>query len=156
MKKLQIDKLLISILAPLLAGFLGSYFTTPNIPTWYASLNKPFFNPPSWLFAPVWTTLYLLMGIAFYLIWTSKSKDKFKAIKLFIFQLVLNSLWSILFFGLQNPPLALAEIIILWIFIYVTIRSFAQINKTASYLLYPYLVWVTFASFLTFAITLLN
>lgn len=155
--KINFQKLIISIFAPLLAGFLGSYFTTPNIPTWYAGINKPFFNPPSWIFAPVWTTLYLLMGIAFYLIWNSeKGEEKSKAIKLFLIQLILNSLWSIFFFGLQIPWLAFAEIIILWIFIFLTIKSFTQINKNASYLLYPYLAWVSFASILNFSIAILN
>ena len=157
MKNINIPKLLISIFTPLLAGFLGSYFTTPNIPTWYASLQKPFFSPPNWLFGPVWTILYLLMGISFYLIWnSSNSKANLSAIRLFIAQLVLNSLWSILFFGIKNPLLAFLEIIILWIFIFLTIKKFSQINQAASYLLYPYLAWVTFASFLNFAIVLLN
>ena len=118
-------KLIISIFSPLLAGFIGSYFTSPNIPTWYASLNKPFFNPPSWLFGPVWTLLYILMGISLYQIWISqKSKQKTKAIKLFLIQLVLNSLWSILFFGLQNPFLAFIEIIFLWFLILALIILF--------------------------------
>lgn len=155
--KIKYSTLGFSIFTPLFAGFLGSYFTAPFIPTWYSTLNKPFFNPPNFIFAPVWTTLYILMGISLYLVIVSKSKkDKILSYKYFFTQLILNTLWSIIFFGMQNPTLAFVEIIILWIFIYKTICEFKKINTTASYLLYPYLAWVSFASLLNLAIVVLN
>ncbi len=150
-------RLIISLGTPLLIGFLGSYFTTPNIPTWYATLAKPALNPPSWVFAPVWTILYLLMGYAFYLIWTQKTKlNKTHAYVLFFIQLFLNLIWSYLFFALRLPPLALVEIIILWLAILLTIFKFKAINKLAAYLLIPYILWVSFATYLTFQVVLLN
>ncbi|MFA6605337.1 MAG: TspO/MBR family protein, partial [Patescibacteria group bacterium] len=121
-------------------------------------LNKPSFNPPSWIFGPVWTTLYILMGIALYLIWQEGLKKAFvkNSFILFIVNLVLNSLWSITFFGLQNPALAFLVIVLLWITILVLIIRFYRINKLASYLLIPYLLWVSFASVLNFSIWQLN
>lgn len=149
--------LIFSIGISLLAGGIGSFFTASSIPTWYATLEKPFFNPPSWIFAPVWTTLYILMGISFYLILVSKTKiNKTRAIQVFIIQLILNTLWSIIFFGLKSPELALIEIVFLWISIVLTIKNFARIQPVASYLLYPYLAWVSFATLLTLAISILN
>lgn len=147
---------MISIGICLLAGVIGSVFTSPSIPTWYAALNKPVFSPPNWIFAPVWTTLYILMGISFYLIWVSKSKLKQKATKLFLMQLGLNVLWSFMFFGLHSPVLAFVNIIALWVLIFLTIQSFRPISKTAAYLLYPYLAWVSFASILNFSLWILN
>lgn len=140
------------------AGIIGSFFTVSQIPTWYADLNKPFFNPPNFLFGPVWTTLYALMGISAYLIWEKgiKKESVKNALILFIIQLSLNSLWSIIFFGFQNPGLAFIEIIILWILILKTFISFNKISKPASYLLTPYIAWVTFAAILNFSIYLLN
>jgi tryptophan-rich sensory protein len=133
------------------AGILGSVFTVPAISGWYVTLNKPSFNPPSWLFGPVWTLLYFLMGISLYLIWIRKGD-----LKWFWVQLFLNSLWSIIFFGLRSPGLALLEIIILWLAILVTIKTYLKTYRPAAYLLYPYLAWVSFASFLNFSIWLLN
>lgn len=155
MKLNNIIKLIISIIICQLAGFIGSLFTSPSIPTWYAALNKPSFNPPNWLFAPVWTALYLLIGIALYLVWINKKRNK-SAITFFTIQLMLNSLWSLLFFGLKNPFLAFIEIIILWSFILLTMISFYKISKPASYLLIPYILWVSFAALLNFSIWLLN
>lgn len=149
-------KLFISLSLPLLAGLIGSYFTVDAINTWYLTLNKPFINPPNWIFGPVWTTLYILMGMSLYLVWITKSNKKVKGMKLFFIQLLLNSLWSILFFGLQSPLLAFLEIILLWIIIFITLQSFWEINKTAGLLLIPYLVWVSFAAILNFYIILLN
>lgn len=150
-------KLIVSILICLSAGFVGSIFTTPSIPTWYAGLNKPFFNPPNWIFAPVWTTLFVLMGISLSLVWRKVNlKNNLKPFLVFGFQLLLNTFWSILFFGLKTPTLALVEIIVLWLAILKTILAFKKISKSASYLLYPYLVWVTFATVLNFATVLLN
>lgn len=154
--RLNLPKLVASIAICLTAGFLGSFFTISAISTWYSTLNKPFFNPPNWIFGPVWTTLYILMGISLYLLWTAKKKGKGPAIKLFLIQLGLNFFWSIIFFGLQNPLLAFAEIIALWIFIFLTIKQSLKIFKPAAYLLYPYLAWVSFASILNLFIVILN
>jgi len=149
--------LLPSLVIPLLAGFVGSLFTVQNIPTWYALLNKPFFNPPNAIFGPTWTTLYLLMGFALYLvIQTETEKRKILAYKFFALQLFLNTLWSILFFGLHAVGLAFIEIVVLWTAIFKNIIEFGKINKLASYLLIPYIAWVTFAAVLNFAILLLN
>lgn len=134
------------------AGLVGSFFTFNSVNTWYITLNKPFFNPPSWIFGPVWTLLYLLMGISLYLVWANKKVS----LKWFWVQLILNSLWSILFFGLKSPTLALFEIFFLWLAILMTIKNFWKYNKTASWLLSPYLLWVTFASILNLSIVLLN
>ena len=156
--KIDFLKLVISIFLPLIAGFIGSVFTTSSITTWYAALNKPSFNPPNWIFGPVWTILYLLMGISLYLIWSKgiKKRSSKTALVVFLIQLALNSLWSILFFGLKSPFLAFIEIIILWFMILATIINFYRISKIASYLLIPYLLWVSFAFVLNFSIVLLN
>ena len=150
--------LLASIIICQMAGIIGSIFTTPAIPTWYANINKPTFRPPNWVFAPVWTTLFLLMGIALFLIWEKglKRKDVKIAFSVFIFHLLLNTLWSILFFGLKSPFAAFIEIIFLWIFILISIILFFRISKIAAYLLIPYILWVSFASVLNFAIWQLN
>lgn len=154
--KLNLPKLIASITLPLAVGFLGSAFTVSSITGWYATLNKPFFAPPNYVFAPVWTTLYILMGISLYLLWTAKKKGKDKAIKLFFIQLVLNFLWSIIFFGMHNVTLAFVAIIVLWIFIVLTIRQSLLVSKPAAYLLYPYIVWVTIASILNLSLLILN
>lgn len=151
-------KLVIAIAVSLAAGGLGSIFTSSAIPTWYATLSRPALNPPNWIFAPVWTTLFVLMGIAAFLIW-KQGADKPKvreALKIFLGQLILNVLWSFIFFGLHNPGLAFLEIIFLWLAILATILSFSKISKTAAYLLIPYIAWVTFASYLNLAIWRLN
>lgn len=147
-----------SIIICQLAGFIGSLFTTPSIPSWYAGINKPSFNPPNWVFAPVWTTLFLLMGISLYLVWRTGLNDKNVkiAIAVFVFQLVLNSLWSYLFFGLHSPFAAVIEIIFLWIAILASIILFFRISWVAGTLLIPYILWVSFASVLNFAIWRLN
>jgi len=149
----NIIKLIISISICLLAGFVGSIFTSKSIPAWYASLNKPVFNPPNWVFAPVWTTLYILMGISLYLVWNTNNK---LAMIIFAVQLVLNVAWSILFFGLKSPLLAFIEIIILWIAILTTIFKFHNIVPTSAYLLIPYILWVSFAALLNYSIWMLN
>lgn len=157
-KKMNYLKLIIALVLPQAAGGLGAFFTTPAIPTWYATLNKPFFSPPNWLFAPVWITLYFLMGIAFYLIWQKDTANPLvkKAIILFLVQLLLNSLWSILFFGLRSPLLGLIDIIPLLVLIVLTILQFLKINKTAGLLLVPYFLWVSFATILNLSLFLLN
>jgi len=151
-------KLIFSIFICLFAGFIGSYFTTPAIPTWFATLQKPSFAPPNWVFAPVWTSLYILMGISLFLVWQKGLENKTvkAAIYLFAGQLVLNALWSFVFFGLRSPLLGLIEIIILWIAILATILSFMKISRTAAYLLIPYILWVSFASIVNFSIWSLN
>lgn len=153
----EIGILLGFILLCLLAGIIGSIFTTSNIPTWYESLNKPSFNPPNWLFAPVWTTLYILMGISAFLIYKKGLKKDIKfALGIFGLQLIFNTLWSILFFGLNSPLLGLICIIILWCLIVFTIKLFYKISKTAAYLLIPYIIWVSFATILNYFIWVLN
>jgi len=157
MFKKSILPLLISILIVFSFGFIGSLFTSSSIVSWYAFINKPLFSPPNWIFAPVWTLLYILMGISAFLIW--KKRDNLKTKQALIFygiQLVLNAFWSIIFFGMHNPGLALLEIIILWIFILITLIKFYKINKTAGVLFIPYLLWVSFASILNYAVWILN
>lgn len=157
MKKVNFGRLFVSIMIPLIAGGLGSLFTAPAVRTWYTAVNKPVWGPPNWLFGPVWTTLFILMGIALYLVWSEKMSVKVRsAMKIFMSQLVLNILWSVFFFGLGNFWLAFGEIIVLWAFILVTIMRFMKVNKTAGWLLVPYLLWVTFASYLNFTIAGLN
>src|SRR4030043_220464 len=126
----NVVKLLLALAASLSAGFIGSVFTTPNIPTWYASLQKPVFTPPNWLFAPAWTTLYILMGIAAFIIWRKGlgNKSVRTALTLFMVQLILNAFWSLAFFGLKSPLLGLAVIILLWIAILFTILTFFRIS----------------------------
>jgi benzodiazapine receptor len=154
----KVLKLAVSVLVPITAGLIGTFFTTSSIPTWYAALNKPFFSPPNWLFAPVWTVLYILMGVSFYLIWIKgfKSKKSREAAYLFGVQLALNTVWSPVFFGLKNTVLGLVIIILMLLYIYKTIKAFAPINKSASLLLYPYFAWVTFATLLNASIFALN
>jgi tryptophan-rich sensory protein len=149
--------LVLCVVICLCAGAIGSFFTASSISTWYAGLNKPSFNPPSWIFGPVWTILYILMGVSLFLVVKRGFSKKNKlALKFFGVQLVLNTLWSILFFGLRNPLLAFVDIILLWIFILLTILKFYRISKWSSYLLMPYILWVSFASVLNYAIWMLN
>ena len=151
-------KLITSLLVCQLAGLIGSLFTMSKIPNWYMTLNKPELAPPNWIFGPVWTTLFVLMGIALYMVWKQGTDKKDVKIALYIFgtQLILNVLWSIIFFGLENPGSAFVEIISLWISILLSIIYFYRINKTAGYLLIPYIAWVSFASYLNFMIWGLN
>lgn len=148
-------KLAISVLLPLLAGFVGGLFTSSSVSTWYLTLNKPFFNPPDWVFGPVWTLLYILMGLSFYLVWVNKKKNNL-ALSIFGIQLFLNLLWSVLFFGLRNPLFAFIEIIFLWAAILCAIILFYRIDKNASYLLIPYILWVSFAAVLNLYLVVLN
>ncbi|MBI2972114.1 MAG: tryptophan-rich sensory protein [Candidatus Aenigmarchaeota archaeon] len=151
-----LTKIIIMIVVAELAGVVGSAFTFPVIGAWYASLVKPWFTPPSWVFGPVWTILYALMGIAAGLIWHAKKTLSHPALKLYFGQLGLNVVWSILFFGLRSPLLALIEIIVLWITIALTIRAFYMISKNAALLLVPYILWVTVAAALNAGVWLLN
>jgi len=155
---MNILKLITSIALCFLVAFLGSLVTISSVPTWYALLNKPFFSPPNWVFGPVWTTLYCLMAVSLYIVWNKnfKNRQKEKAMKVFIFQLILNLFWSLVFFGLHQPLLAYITIIALWIAIFMTIKYFYKISKISAYLLVPYIIWVTLASFLNLAIVVLN
>lgn len=151
-------KLAISVLTCELVGIISTPFTINAIDTWYKFLNKPFFSPPNWLFGPVWTLLYALMGIAAYLIWIKgvQNKKVKTAMILFLIQLALNFKWSVVFFGLHAPLLALFEIVLLWFVILITMLKFHELSKYAGYLLFPYLVWVSFATLLNFSIVILN
>ena len=151
-------RLIISIIICQLAGVVGSVFTAPSIPTWYATLQKPFFTPPSWVFAPVWITLFTLMGISLYLVWERGMENRNVRVAVYVFglQLVLNAAWSFLFFGLQNPFLAFAEILVLWISIMASIILFYRISKRAGLILIPYIVWVTVATALNYSVWILN
>lgn len=148
--------LIVSILIPQLVGLVSSYYTISAIPTWYAALNKASFNPPSFVFGPVWTILYLFMGISLYLVLVKKIKPSSLAIKAFSVQLFLNFLWTFIFFGLKNPFFAFIEMVIFWLSIIYTIKLFYKISKNAAYLLFPYLIWVSFASLLNLSVALLN
>jgi len=150
--------LVVAIVASELAGVLGSVFTMPAIPTWYAGLVKPALNPPAWVFAPVWTTLYFLMGVAAYLVWRKGWRRVSVKVALGVFagQLLLNVLWSLVFFGLHNISAGLVCIVALWMFILATMMAFARVSRAAAWLLLPYLLWVSFASYLNYSILMLN
>ena len=154
----KILKIVLLVIVCVTLGYLSGTVTRDSITTWYPTLNKPIFNPPNWIFAPVWTLLYVMMGIAAGLVWTSNSDAKTvkKALVFFAVQFGLNALWSYLFFGLQNPLLALVEIVLLWLMIFETHRQFKKIDKTAGLLLVPYIAWVSFAIILNASIWWLN
>jgi translocator protein len=150
-------KLFTAVILTVGLGAVGGLVTAPEIPLWYAGLNKPSFNPPNWLFGPVWTTLYLLMGVSCYLVWRQPvSVERNKALYLFILQFILNFCWSFIFFGMHETGWALTEMIFLWLTILATIFSFAKFSKTAAWLLVPYIAWVSFAMLLNGAIWRLN
>ena len=154
----DIVKLAISIIACQCAGLIGSLFTTPAITTWYATLQKPPFTPPNWLFAPAWITLYLLMGISAFIIWRRGLDNRWvkQALIVFLIQLVLNALWSIAFFGLESPLYGVIVIATLWVAILLTILKFFKVSSVAAVLLLPYILWVTFAAVLNISIWVLN
>ena len=157
----QRPKLLISLAAPFLAGFIGSLATGSSVSTWYATLTQPSFSPPNWIFGPVWTVLYLLMGLALYRVWIvpvspRNADNKQQMLLLFAVHLILNAGWSIVFFGLRQPGLALLVIAVLLGMIALLVREFYRFDKTASYLLLPYLAWVAFATLLNFSLWQLN
>jgi tryptophan-rich sensory protein len=141
-----------------LAGIIGSIFTTPSIPGWYAGIVKPSFNPPNWIFGPVWTALYALMGLAAYLVFAKglKRPDVKLALAVFAAQLVVNTLWSIVFFGAHRILAAAVVIVVLWTLILATILLFRRISPAAAYLLVPYLLWVSFATALNVSFYALN
>lgn len=156
--KNKIIQFIIALLICHAPGIIGSLFTAGSIDTWYATLNRPSISPPNWIFAPVWLTLYTLMGISLFLIWQKglKKKEVKAASRLFIIHLIFNGTWSIIFFGLHMPGLAFANIIIIWLFIIALIVKFWKLSRTASILLWPYFLWVSFASVLNYQIWMLN
>ncbi|MDP3882948.1 MAG: TspO/MBR family protein [Candidatus Staskawiczbacteria bacterium] len=181
MKFNKVLKLLASIIICEMAGVVGTFFTTPEINSWYSTLNKPAFNPPSWVFGPVWTALFVLMGVSLYLVWSkdfsienkigssqvkswNKWSDKFwngswqkaNIILIFGLQLVLNVVWSAIFFGAHNIGAAFFELLMLWVAIVYTIANFYRVSKWSAYLLVPYIVWVTFAGVLNVTLWLIN
>lgn len=151
-------KIIICVIVCVVIGALSGIATSGSINTWYVQLNKPSFNPPNWIFGPVWSMLYTLMGISAALIWHKGWDKKMvrNAIYLFAAQLILNAFWSIAFFGMQSPLLALLVIIVLLILIIACIYFFKRIDKAAAFLLIPYLLWVSFASILNVSIVMLN
>lgn len=154
MRLRNVFKLIIAIVVAETAGVVGAFFTSASVSTWYAGLAKPALAPPNWLFGPVWTALFVLMGIAAAFIWMRGwgRREVKIALGIFIIQLALNTLWSFIFFGLRNPGAAFAEIIILWFAILATIIAFAKISRPAAWLLVPYILWVSFAVYLNYSI----
>lgn len=154
----ELFRLVVSIAICQAAGLVGSFFTRPAIPTWYATLQKPAFNPPNWVFGPVWTTLFLLMGIALFLVWRKGLQAEGVAVALVVFtiHLVLNVLWSFFFFGMRSPLAGFVAILILSVAICATIFTFGRVSRPASVLLIPYIGWVSFAAFLNFHLWRLN
>ena len=177
----NIIKFSISIIICQLAGVIGSVFTVPAIDDWLNNLNKPSFNPPNWIFAPVWSILFLLMGISFYIVWnknweieneiTKVNKKpwnffsekllngkwkKINIIAIFFIQLFLNVCWTIIFFGMHSPSVAFFELLMLWFAILFTIINFYRVSKLAAYLLLPYILWVSFAGVLNYFLWILN
>ena len=153
-----IFKFIIAVAIPLVVGSVAGFFTSSSVDEWFVTVDKPSFNPPNWVFAPVWTVLYILMGIAFFLVWRKSSPGKIRkvAFTLYFAQLFVNFIWSILFFYLHRPGWAFADILILWILIVLTMVCFARISSTARWLLVPYLAWVSFAAVLNYTIWLMN
>lgn len=153
-------KFIISLLIPLATGGVAGFFTNSGVKGWYVAAKKPSFNPPNWLFAPVWTVLYVMMGVALYLVWKNqlqeRATDKRKALIYFGIQMVLNFFWSFIFFYAHQPGWAFVEIVALWLMILITIFAFGKISSTAAWLLVPYITWVTFATVLNFYIWKLN
>lgn len=160
----KIFRFIASIAKVGVASIIGAFFTTPAIGTWYATLTKPALNPPNWIFGPVWTILYICMGVAVFFVWSSyaeqtdatEKRKRRNALIVFDVHLALNAAWSMLFFGLQNPLLAFVEIIVLWCAIVWVIIVFYPLSRKAAYLLLPYLAWVSFAAYLNYFIWILN
>jgi len=151
-------KLAASVALCMLAGLVGSIFTTPQIAGWYSTLEKPAFQPPNWIFGPVWTVLYILMGIALFLVWRrgiAETKAKV-ALLVFLLQLILNAFWSFAFFGRESPGAGLVVIVALWLGIVATIAAFARVSRAAALILVPYILWVSFAAVLNASIYSLN
>lgn len=157
MNKLNIIKLSTSIALPLFLGAIAGMFTSQSVPDWYAALNKPAFSPPNWIFGPVWTLLYILMGISFFVVWKQKvSKLRNLAISIYFLQLLLNFAWSFIFFYFNMIGLALVEIVLLWFTIILMLVLFYRIKPMAAYINIPYLLWVSFAGVLNASYYFLN
>ncbi len=156
--KKKIFNLLLFIILPQIAGAIGAFFTIPAIKEWYGALQKPSFSPPNFVFAPVWTILYFLMGVASYLIFEKGENrgEVRRVLEIYFIHLFLNTLWSILFFGLKSPLLGFLAILVLWVFVLFLTVNFYRINRTSGILFYFYFLWVSFASLLNFAIVILN
>jgi tryptophan-rich sensory protein len=154
----NIVKLIIAVSIPVAVGATSGFFTATGVSNWFQTINKPSWNPPGWIFGPVWTTLYVMMGFALYLIWKSDATVEFKktAISLFAAQLLLNFFWSFIFFNQHQIGWAVLEIIAMWVLILLTIFAFARVNNTAAWLLVPYISWVSFATILNYTIWKLN
>lgn len=154
---IQFGRLALYIFICLAAGFIGSYFTQSSVSTWYVTLAKPSFNPPSWVFAPVWTILYILMAVSKYIICLLPANiEKKEAIIVFFTQLILNVLWSFTFFYLRSPLLGFINIIVLWVMIIFMIIRFYKLSPIAAWLQVPYFLWVSFASILNYYLWQLN
>lgn len=155
----RILRIALVVMTCLVVGYLSGMVTRESITTWYPTLIKPVFNPPNWIFAPVWTLLYIMMGVACGMVWNRMESNEElvkKAFKFFMIQLVLNAIWSYLFFGLHNPLLALLEIVLLWLMIFETYTLFKKIDRIAGLLFIPYIAWVSFAMVLNASIWWLN
>jgi tryptophan-rich sensory protein len=157
MTRTQVLKLIVSVILPVLVGGIAGLFTAEAVPGWYATLKQPSFNPPNWIFGPVWTILYLLMGISLFLVWKENhSKERNIAITVFLIQLALNFAWSLIFFHFKMIGLALVEISLLWISILSMLFIFYKIKPAAAYINIPYLLWVAFATVLNASYYILN
>jgi tryptophan-rich sensory protein len=155
--RIRFFRLVVSVIICQLAGIIAAAFTAPAISGWYASLEKPAFNPPSGIFSPVWIFLYLLMGVTLYILWQNLPKTEAKiALVFFAVQLGLNMLWSVIFFGLKWPLVAFFEIIVLWVFILLTMIKSSRVSRITVFLLLPYILWVSFAAVLNFFLWRLN
>lgn len=155
----KILRIAVVVMTCLVIGYFSGMVTRESITTWYPTLIKPVFNPPNWIFAPVWTVLYIMIGVAGGMVWNRLEFDAERVKKAFLFfiiQLALNALWSYLFFGFHNPLLALMEIVLLWLIIFETYTQFKKIDKVAGMLFIPYLAWVSFAMILNGSIWWLN
>lgn len=147
--------IVVFIVICLLAGYIGSRFTFVSVKTWYRTIRKPSWNPPNWIFAPVWTLLYIMMAVAAWRVW-ERTDNAFGPMLMFALQLVLNVAWSAIFFGKRNISLALKEIVLLWIAVVATTAVFWSVDRFAGILFIPYVVWVTFAAFLNYTIDRMN
>lgn len=152
----RVGTLLAMFASVFLAGFLGAQFTDSSLNSWYATIEKPSWNPPSWVFAPVWTTLYCMIAVSGWLLWHKQNSYARSARWLFVLQLVLNALWSALFFGLQSPSMAAVGIVLLWLSIGAYIAVARRVQGTAAWLFVPYMAWVSFAAVLNFTVWFLN
>ncbi len=154
----NVYKFIVALIASYGAGFLGSFFTMSEIGTWYSLIEKPFFNPPNWVFGPVWSVLYFMIAVSLFLFWKREVRGEHQReiFGLFIFQLILNALWSIVFFGFHSPEIAMVIIFVLVLNIGLLIKQLWRQYRASAYLLIPYLLWVSFATILNIAIVYLN